>query len=152
MRLAPVLFALALAPTVASAQIEEPRIPLQTKLSEINRFRIEYAENFNKRDVAALTAMWSEDAMFIDVDGRSYQGRDAVRQWYTERQAALPHLVIQSDSLAVYGNTAVDMGTSKAHPAAGGEQVARYLVVLRRNMNGWKLVRVSTTPVTATGM
>lgn len=152
MRLAPVLFALALAPTVASAQIEEPRIPLQTKLSEINRFRVEYAETFNKKDVAALTAMWSEDAMFIDVDGSTHKGIAAVREWYTQRQASLPHLVLQSDSLAVYGNTAVDMGTAKTHPAAGGEQVARYLAVLRRNMNGWKLVRVSNTPVTATGM
>ena len=152
MKLAAVLFALALAPTVAQAQIEEPRIPLQTKVSELNRFRTEYAEYWNNKNVTALVAMWSDDAMFVDVDGRSYKGRDAVRQWYTSRQAEMPHLVIESDSMAVYGNTAVDMGTAKVHPAGGGEQVSRYLVVLRRNMNGWKLVRVSNTPVTASGM
>jgi len=147
MRLATVLFALALAPTVASAQIEEPRIPLQTKLSELNRFRVEYAENWNKKDLAALTAMWADDAMFNDGDGMAYSGRAAVQKWYNDRASAMPHLVLESDSLAIYGNTAVDMGTSKMHPAGGGEQVARYLVVLRRNMNGWKVVRAAITPV-----
>lgn len=147
MRLATVLFALALAPTVASAQIEEPRIPLQTKLSELNRFRVEYAENWNKKDANALVAMWADDAMFNDGDGMTYSGRAAVQKWYNDRAGAMPHLVLESDSLSIYGNTAVDMGTSKMHPAGGGEQVARYLVVLRRNMNGWKVVRAAITPV-----
>jgi ketosteroid isomerase-like protein len=147
MRLAPVLFALALAPTAASAQIEEPRIPLQTKMSELNRFRVEYAENWNNKNVNALIGMWAADAMFNDADGKTYKGSDAVKQWYTERAANMPHMVIESDSLAIYGNTAVDMGTTKMHPAGGAEQVARYMVVLRRNMNGWKVVRAAITPV-----
>ena len=147
MRLATVLFALALAPTVASAQIEEPRIPLQTKLSELNRFRVEYAEAWNKKDTPALIAMWSDDAIFNDADGQIYKGRDGVRKWYTDRAADMPHLVIESDSLAIYGNTAVDMGTSKMHPTGGAEMVARYMVVLRRNMSGWKVVRAAITPV-----
>jgi ketosteroid isomerase-like protein len=146
MRLATVLFALALAPTVASAQIEEPRIPLQTKLSELNRFRAEYAENWNSKNLAALSAMWANDAMLNDADGKTYKG-EAVKQWYTDHQAAMPHLVIESDSMAIYGNTAVDMGTTRMHPPGAAEMVARYLVVLRRNMNGWKLVRAAITPV-----
>lgn len=146
MKLATVLFALALAPAVASAQIEEPRIPLQTKLTELNRFRTEYAEYWNSKNISALAGMWAADAMFNDADGKTYKGA-AVKQWYTERQANMPHLVLESDSMAIYGNTAVDMGTSKMHPAGGAEMVARYLVVLRRGMNGWKLVRAAITPV-----
>jgi ketosteroid isomerase-like protein len=141
------LLAFSLAPVTAAAQIEEPRIPLQTKVSELNRFRVEYAENWNKKNVAAIVAMWSPDAIFIDADGTTYEGSAAVNKWYTDRAADMPHLVLESDSLSVYGNTAVDMGTSKMHPSAGGEMVARYLVVLRRDMNGWKLVRAAITPV-----
>jgi ketosteroid isomerase-like protein len=147
MRLAPVLFALALAPSVAVAQIEEPRIPLQTKMSELNRFRTEYAEYWNSKNVTALAAMWSGDAMFNDGDGMTYAGSDAVKKWYTDRQNNMPHLVITSDSMAIYGNTAVDMGTSRMHPPGAAEMVAKYLVVLRRNMNGWKIVRAAITPV-----
>ena len=147
MRLATLLFALALAPTVATAQIEEPRIPLQTKMSELNRFRVEYAENWNKKDTPALIAMWSDDAMFTDVDGSVHSGRAGVQKWYNDRASNMPHLVIESDSLSIYGNTAVDMGTSKMHPSGGAEIVARYIVVLRRNMSGWKMVRAAITPV-----
>lgn len=148
MRLSTLLLALALVPTTAaSAQIEEPRIPLQTKLSELNRFRTEYAETFNKKDATALTAMWSDDGMFTDVDGKTYKGIDQIRQWYADGATSFPHLVIESDSLSIYGNTAVDMGTTKMHPAGGGEMVSRYIVVLRRGLNGWKLVRAAVTPV-----
>ena len=144
----PLVLALALAaPAVARAQIEEPRIPLQTKLTELNRFRTEYAENFNKKDIAAVVAMYSSDVIIVQPNGAVLKGLDQVREWFRQGAADLPHLVIETDSLAVYGNTAVDVGTTKAHPAAGGEQVNRYVVVLRRDMNGWKLIRVSQTPV-----
>lgn len=146
----PLVLALALAtPAVATAQIEEPRIPLQTKISELTRFRTEYAENFNKKDIPAVVAMYSDDVIVIEATGATFVGKEAVRTWLTQGGADLPHLVIASDSLAVYGNTAVDVGTAKAHPAAGGEMVTKYLVVLRRDMNGWKLIRVISTPVTA---
>jgi ketosteroid isomerase-like protein len=145
----PLVLALALAaPTVARAQIEEPRIPLQTKLSELTRFRTEYAVNFNNKDIPAVVAMYSPDIIIVEPTGNTTKGLDAVRAWFTNN-APLPHLVIESDSMAVYGNTAVDVGTAKTHPAAGGEQVVRYLVVLRRDMNGWKLIRIIQTPVTA---
>lgn len=148
----PLVLALALAtPVVARAQIEEPRIPLQTKVSELNRFRTEYAENWNKKDAAAVASMYSSDVIVVNPDGSVLKGQDQLRAFLNTGTANWPHLVIESDSLAIYGNTAVDMGTAKQHPAAGGEMVARYIVVLRRDMNGWKLVRLIDTPVTAGG-
>ena len=77
----PIALLLTLAPTVARAQIEEPRIPLQTKLSELNRFRAEYAENFNKHDVAAVTAMYSPTAMIVTNTGTVVSGREQISQW-----------------------------------------------------------------------
>ena len=145
----PLVLALAFAaPAVVSAQIEEPRIPLQTKLSELTRFRTEYAENFNKKDAPAVVAMYSKDVIVINPDGSMTKGLDALRANMTAAATTWPHLVISSDSMAVYGNTAVDVGTATVHPAAGGEEVSSYIVVLRRDMNGWKLIRVVNTPVT----
>lgn len=92
--------------------------------------------------------MWADDGIFTDVDGTSYMGNQ-IRQWYVQGAAKFPHMVIESDSLAIYGNTAVDVGTTKQHPTGGAEQVARYMVVLRRGMGGWKLVRGAVTPVRA---
>jgi ketosteroid isomerase-like protein len=143
------MLSLALAPAVASAQIEEPRIPLQTKMSELNRFRVEYAEAYNKKDAAAVSAMYSADAIIVDAEGSVHKGGEAIKQWLTGGASSFPHMVIESDSMSIYGNTAVDVGMVKMHPAAGGEMQAHYMVVLRRSMNGWKLVRGALTPAKA---
>jgi ketosteroid isomerase-like protein len=137
-----VLSLLLAAPVVARAQIEEPRIPLQTKRSELYRFRMEYAEAFNKKDGASVVAMFAPDAIVVDADGTMLNGITMIRSGLTRDAANWPHLELQSDSLAIYGNTAVDVGTARH-----GDMVTRYTVVLRRDMNGWKLVRFQSTPV-----
>jgi hypothetical protein len=43
----------------------------------------------------------------------------------------------------------VDFGTVKLHPKAGGEEVSRYMAVLRRGLHGWKLASVAQVPVKA---
>ena len=136
------------APVAAGAQIEEPRIPLQTKQSELNRFRVEYAEAFNKKDGASVVAMFARDAIVVNADGSMFSGIDKIRSSLTSEAADWPHLELESDSLAIYGNTAVDVGTAR-HRDSSGEVVTRYTVVLRRDLNGWKLVRFQSTPVKA---
>ena len=135
------------APVVARAQIEEPRIPLQTKRSELYRFRMEYAEAFNKKDGVSVVAMFAPDAIVVDADGTMLNGIDMIRSGLTRDAANWPSLVLESDSLAIYGNTAVDVGVARQRRESGGEMVTRYTVVLRRDMNGWKLVRFQSTPV-----
>lgn len=147
--LAPVLLALTLGiPAVAAAQIDEPVIPLQTRQSELYRFRIEYALDFNNHNAAALAALYSPDAIVIAGNGNGITGTEQIRQFLTQSLATTPNITLASDSLAIYGNTAIDYGTLTARPAAGGEQVSRYLAVLRRDHDGWKVIRVSSTPVT----
>jgi uncharacterized protein (TIGR02246 family) len=136
-------------PLAARAQIEEPRIPLQTKQNEVNRFRLEYADAFNRKDGASVAAMFAADAIFVDADGTMLSGIDRIRSNLTRDVASSAQLELDSDSLAIYGNTAVDVGIAKLHRASGGDLVTRYTVVLRRDMNGWKLVRFQSTPVKA---
>lgn len=136
------------APALVRAQIEEPRIPLQTRQSELNRFRVEYAEAFNKKDEASVLAMFAPDAILVNADGTMLSGIERIRSGLTRDASHWPHLELESDSLAIYGNTAVDVGTAK-HRDSSGEVVMRYTVVLRRDLNGWKLVRFQSTPVKA---
>jgi ketosteroid isomerase-like protein len=143
----PLVLMLTLTPAVARAQIDEPRIPLQTKMTELNRFRTEYAENFNKHDAAAVAAMFAADGSVIAPNGAVFTGNDQITQYLLQGTRDIPHIIIASDSTVVYGNTAIDLGKTTAHPAAGGEMVTRYLVVLNRDMNGWKIVRLSSTPI-----
>ncbi len=135
------------APSAAYAQIEEGLVPLQTAVSELDRLRAWYATSFNAKDAGALAAMYSADAVLIQSNGTVLSGRDAIKSAFVTAAPAFPHLVITSDSVRVYGNTALDHGTLAFHPTAGGEMVERYLVVLRRGMNGWTLLRAISVPV-----
>ena len=138
-------------PSVASAQIPDSVIPLQTVISETNRFRAEYAEYYNNKDVAGLMTLYAANAILTGEDGTTYTGKDAIKAYFTKTATTMPHIVITSESLLSYGGTAIDMGTITAHPAGGGEVKSRYIAVLRRELGGggnWDLVRVARTPVT----
>ncbi|HMU61457.1 MAG TPA: nuclear transport factor 2 family protein [Gemmatimonadales bacterium] len=138
-------------PSVARAQIPDSTIPLQTVISETNRFRAEYADYFNKKDIAGLMTMYASNAIFTAEDGTRYTGQAEIKAYFTSMAATMPHIVITSESLLSYGATAIDMGTLTMHPPGGGEVKSRYLAVLRRERGGagnWDLVRVSRTPVT----
>lgn len=147
-RAVPIALTLGLAtPTIVGAQgVEEPRIPLRTALMELNTLRTEYAEAFNRKDGAALASVYAPDAVLIDANGVKVSGAAAIREYMVERSEEGGHMVLESDSVRVYGNTAVDMGTVTIHPEGGGEDVAHYLSVSRRGMAGWKLVSVAVVP------
>ena len=138
------------APSIARAQRPDSIIPLQTVISQVYRFRVEYAENYNKKDAAALAGMYDANAIVIDADGSTVVGIAAIKALLVKNAPTFPHLVIKSDSLIAFGHTAVDEGTSTQHPAAGGELVSHYLVVLRRGVgeSDWKIVRLAIVPVT----
>jgi ketosteroid isomerase-like protein len=146
------LFVVALAfvaPSVASAQgIESPRVPLRTAINEINALRSEYAGYFNKKDVAALTAMYTPDAVVIRADGSTLVGQSAIGKALDEESAKWTQTTFSSDTMRVFGNTAWDVGSMKSSSSTGGENVSHYLAVLRRGLKGWKISSVAVVPET----
>ena len=134
-----------LLPTLVVAQgIEAPRVPVRTAHNELRALRQEYADAFNKKDAAAVAAMYATDATAIWGDGTALEGRQAIQQ----RLEAGPwgKMSIASDTVRVYGNTAVDMGTVRMSVAGGDEQVSHYLVVLRRGVKEWKVNSLAVVP------
>ena len=91
--------------------------------------------------------MYDSTAIVIAGNGAVAVGKGAVANAMAAAAPTWAHVVLTSDSMAVYGNTAVDQGTARYHPAGSAEVVERYLVVLRRGMQEWKIVRVAITPV-----
>ena len=137
-------------PTLAVAQgVEAPRLPLRTALDELRTLRAAYADAFNSKDAAAVAALYAPDALLITDEGVVVSGGEAIAKAFTAGAQSWPHMVIESDSVKVFGNTAVDVGTVRRHPEGGAEMQSRYLVVLRRNMQNWKIVSVASVPVTA---
>ncbi len=134
-----------LLPTVVVGQgIEAPRVPIRTAHNELSAVREEYADAFNRKDAGAVAAMYATDATAIWGDGTALTGRPAIQQ----RLEAGPwsKMSITSDTVRVYGNTAVDMGTVRMSVAGGDEQVSHYLVVLRRGVKDWKINSLAVVP------
>src|SRR5690348_11339343 len=98
-----------LSPSAVTAQIEEGRVPLRTAVTELNTLRSEYADNYNRKDHAGVTNLFDDDAIVLLSDGTVVMGKAAIGKKNAAEAAKWPHIVIKSDSVRVYGNTAVDV-------------------------------------------
>ncbi|MEO8478702.1 MAG: nuclear transport factor 2 family protein [Gemmatimonadota bacterium] len=135
-------------PMAAHAQIAPDRIPLQTKLNELMHLREAYNDALNTKDVAKLAGMYAEDAILITPDGVMHKGYAAIAKHLADNVPTFPHAVITSDSLSVYGNMAIDVGTVALHPANAASTSQRYMTVSQRGLQGvWKIQRVALVPV-----
>ena len=140
--------------TSAQAQgIESPRVPVRTAIKELTTLRAEYADLYNKKDVAAITAMYLPDAVMLRADGKTLLGRSAIGKAMADEAPTWQQIDIASDTMRVFGNTAWDMGTLTSRSPEGNATVSHYLVVLRRGVDNWKvssLAVVAEPQVTAT--
>jgi ketosteroid isomerase-like protein len=137
------------ATSLAAAQgVEAPRVPLRTAIKEINTLRAEYADLYNKKDAAALTAMYLPDAVMIRDDGSTLLGQAAIGKVLAEEAASWPQITVSSDTMRVFGNTAWDVGSLTSQGSGSEANVSRYLVVLRRGLQKWKLSSVAVVPAT----
>jgi len=143
----PLVAALAfVATSLARAQgVDAPRVPLRTAISEINTLRAEYADAYNRKAAAALTTMYLPDAVLIRPDGSTLLGQAAIGKALAEEAASWKQTTISSDTMRVFGNTAWDVGTLRTQ---GSEGVSRYLVVLRRGVQEWKISSLAVVPET----
>lgn len=140
----------AASPMAATAQgVETPHLPLRTVIQELNSTRAQYADAFNAKDADAVAAFYLPEAIWIDDGGNRTVGAKAIGDRLKKDAPTWPHMVLTSDTVRVYGATALDFGTVKTHPKNGGENVSQYLAVLRKGLKGWKLAAVETVPDTA---
>jgi len=138
---------LVLAPSVALAQgIEADRQRLRTAQDDIRALRSQYAEAYNAKDAAALAALYTADGIMVNSKGEMVAGAEEIASTMAADAPNWPHAVIASDTVRVYGSTAVDVGRFTTHPAGGGEKVERYVAVLRRGMDGWRLSHAVLVP------
>lgn len=135
-------------PAVVAAQGIPANAPaLRTAMSDLATLRATYVDAFNKKDAAAVTALYADDAVVISEDGSLMNGSLEIGAAMAAEAPTWPHAVIESDTTRVYGSTAVDLGTWTAHPADGGEMKFRYVTMLRRGLGGWKITHVSLVPI-----
>ncbi|HEX6616485.1 MAG TPA: nuclear transport factor 2 family protein [Gemmatimonadales bacterium] len=147
-RALPLALALSILPGMVAAQgVETPHIPLRTVIDQLNSVRSSYMDAFNRKDASGVAAFYLDEAIVTRPDGSRLMGGKEIGEALKAEAANWPHLVLTSDTVRVYGGTAIDFGTAKMHPADGGEQVSHYTAILRRGLKGWKIAALSQVAV-----
>jgi ketosteroid isomerase-like protein len=142
-------FALLTTSLAAAQGIESPRVPVRTAIKELNTLRAEYAGLYNKKDAAALTAMYLPDAVLVRSDGSTLIGRSAIGKALAEEAPTWSQITILSDTMRVYGNTAWDVGSMSSQGSGSDQSVThRYLAVLHRGVQAWRITSVAVVPET----
>ena len=135
----------------AAAQgVEAPRVPLRTAIKELNTLRAEYADLYNRKDATAITAMYLPDAVMVREDGSTLLGQEAIGSAMKSESASWGQITLASDTMRVFGNTAWDVGELRGKGPQGESSGSRYLVVLRRGIQSWKISSLAVVPETRT--
>jgi uncharacterized protein (TIGR02246 family) len=133
-------------PAFAAAQgVKTPHAPIPTGPKDIAAMRMEYVNAFNAKDSKAISGMYTPDATMVEADGSHAEGMEAISAKNGADAMNWPQLTLTSESLKIYGTTAIDAGTWTTH-SSSGDMSGRYLAVLRHDVNGWKLHDTAEVP------
>jgi uncharacterized protein (TIGR02246 family) len=127
------------APQVKAADITDAEL-----LRAANDLAHQYDTNYNRKDAAAMAALYTSDGILVAPSGQIIRGRDALQAYYVKRFASGAHShAIQVIEVHVQGDGGYVLSEfSVTAPGANGElrEVHGHIVsVCRRDSDGWHL-------------
>lgn len=106
----------------------------------------EYARLFAAAETDKLSALWDDNAVFVDQFGNSFKGKSAIRNQYLEffsRNAKQP-LEISVKSIEFPAeNMAIEQGTSRL---SGASAITEYIATHAKKNGKWLIETVTETP------
>ncbi len=116
----------------------------ETARQEIEQLSRQFGEILTSGDMAALAANYTEDGRVLPPGGPTTQGRPAIQQfWQGVRDSGVEAAELQTLEVGSSGDMAYEIGrgTLTVRGADGGTSrvVVRYVVVWRRQGDGWKM-------------
>lgn len=118
---------------------------------------LEWAHRWQSKDLDAVLALYSDDAVFMNADGSRVTGKPALRKFFSsvlEQYSAQPF--VHSVDSAISGDLGYDWGdyteivTPVAKPTSPIRTGGTYLVILRRVSGKWLIAEqiwTGSTPV-----
>jgi uncharacterized protein (TIGR02246 family) len=119
----------------------------------IDKVRAAYVKAFNAGDARALTAFWTPDGEFVDAEGHSFRGRNAIEKEFAAflGESKGVTLEISPDSVRfVSPGVALESGTSRVTRSSdGATNTAGYNIVHVKKDGQWQMASVRELPYTA---
>lgn len=119
------------------------------QIGAVDQVALQLAAAFNGRDPAALAALYSDDVVLMPPNESSVRGKEAIRAWFEQALPRLGAIRLSRAGTRAEGTLAVQTGifrlqpgassSSSGMPAAASERIGRYILVLTRSSEGWKI-------------
>jgi len=127
---------------------EQPKAPdTQADKDAINKLRDDFVAAFNSNDAEKSGSVYAETAVVMNNGEPTVEGRAAIIEHNKMMfDQVMAKLTVKSRAMNVSGDLAFDEGTFtfEATPKAAGSKPmtseGRYLVVLQRGADGWKVL------------
>jgi ketosteroid isomerase-like protein len=116
----------------------------RSDVSQIQAAARQFSAAYVRGDADAMTALYTPDAVIFPERSHALSGHDALRRYWTlgPREKVTRHLLIPTEVI-VDGKHAYDHGTfeiaGERDGTAWGPDRGKYLVVWRREPDGWKM-------------
>ncbi len=119
----------------------------------VRKANAEWAAAMKTGDAATIAAPYSDDAVFVLIDGTCIQGRAKIQEMYRagfERAGLATSTRIESKKLVIDGDLAYESGYGEVGTTKTGKlstRGGRYLTVWQRQADGeWKIIRNIVLP------
>ena len=108
---------------------------------EIEQRVREFEAAFNRKDAAALAAMYTEDARLLPPGGEMVSGREAIRQfWQGAFDMGVAGGGLRPQQVEARDDLAYEQSAATLRMQDGSEQEVKYVVVWKRQAGGaWQM-------------
>ena len=103
-----------------------------------------FEDAFNRGDMAALAALYTEDAALLPPDSATLTGREAIQRfWQGVRDGGFDRATLRVERVLAGDDLTTEVGTAEQSGAAGEGQASvipvKYVVARRRVGGTWQL-------------
>jgi uncharacterized protein (TIGR02246 family) len=131
---------LAVAVTIATALVVTVMLQGQGKTDQALNLAPEWAAAFNAKDAAKIASLYSEDAVLMPPNLPTVNGRANIEaHWKKEIQQGATNVQLKPIASALSGSQAFEVGISTMTLPGGQTDRGKYLAVLKRVGNEWKI-------------
>lgn len=113
----------------------------------------EYGAAFNRGEIDSVMKYWMDDADYVNHDGKSYRGKQAIAQLFHEAFQGLQgqSLSLKIDSLRfLKPDVAIEDGVAEFTDAQGGSRGGRYTTVWIKEGDAWRIGSARELPADLT--
>lgn len=103
-----------------------------------------FEQAFNRDDIAACVALFTEDAQILPQHGPIVSGRDGIEQFLKDQMTPVVSFNTQTDMTLVRQDIAIEQGQYRVRDLRRGADIelGKYLHVWRKVDGDWKLYRI----------